>query len=44
MFLSDVPSEAVTAQLEAERFTPDRFELVGSELFCTTPMAPAGRR
>jgi uncharacterized protein (DUF1697 family) len=42
MFLSDVPKRQFADQLEPERFTPDRFELVGSELFLHYPNG-AGR-
>lgn len=41
-FLSDVPSPDDVARLEAERFVPDRFELLGSELFGHYPNG-AGR-
>ncbi|HEY0518212.1 MAG TPA: DUF1697 domain-containing protein [Ilumatobacteraceae bacterium] len=32
-FLSDKPTAADVAKLDAERFAPDRFEVVGSELY-----------
>jgi uncharacterized protein (DUF1697 family) len=41
-FLSDVPSPDDIALLEPDRFVPDRFELVGSELFGHYPNG-AGR-
>jgi uncharacterized protein (DUF1697 family) len=41
-FLSDVPSPDDVALLEPDRFVPDRFELVGSELFGHYPNG-AGR-
>ena len=41
-FLSDVPSPDDVARLEPDRFTPDRFELVGSELYGHYPNG-AGR-
>ena len=37
MFLSDVPSPDDVAVLEPDRFLPDRFELVGSELYGLYP-------
>jgi uncharacterized protein (DUF1697 family) len=42
MFLSHEPSPADVALLEPERFLPDRFELVGSELYGLYPNG-AGR-
>jgi len=42
MFLSGVPTREHTAQLEPDRFDPDRFALVGSELFLHYPNG-AGR-
>ncbi len=41
-FLSQRPSPADIATLEPDRFVPDRFELVGSELFAHYPSG-AGR-
>ena len=41
-FLSDSPALADAALLEADRFVPDRFELVGAELFAHYPNG-AGR-
>ena len=37
MFLSDVPAPDDAALLESDRFLPDRFELVGSELYGLYP-------
>ena len=42
MFLSDVPKREVATQLDPDRFAPDRFELVGSEVFLHYPNG-AGR-
>ncbi len=42
MFLSDVPAPEDVALLEPDRFLPDRFELVGSELYGLYPNG-AGR-
>ncbi len=36
-FLADVPSPDTVARLERDRFVPDRFELLGSELFAHYP-------
>lgn len=36
-FLSEVPPDGAIALLEPGRFQPDRFELVGSELYCHYP-------
>jgi uncharacterized protein (DUF1697 family) len=41
-FLSDNPAPGDVASLEADRFVPDRFELVGAELFAHYPNG-AGR-
>jgi uncharacterized protein (DUF1697 family) len=41
-FLSDSPAPGDVASLEADRFVPDRFELVGAELFAHYPNG-AGR-
>jgi uncharacterized protein (DUF1697 family) len=42
MFLSDVPKPEFAAQLEPERFAPERFQLLASELFLHYPNG-AGR-
>src|SRR3954451_11224957 len=42
VFLSDVPKPEFAAQLEPERFTPERFAVLGSELFLHYPNG-AGR-
>jgi uncharacterized protein (DUF1697 family) len=36
-FLSAVPDPAAVAKLEPDRFAPDRFELIGSDLFMHYP-------
>ena len=41
-FLSDVPATDDVAKLERDRFVPDRFELLGSEIFMHYPNG-AGR-
>ena len=42
VFLSDAPTKAAIASLDHERFAPDRFEVVGREMFVHFPNG-AGR-